>query len=341
MPIPGIPKIDINMIPFLIGGAMGIVFLAAGETLGTARSFAAKYHYEIDSDQELLAMGAANITSGLFRGITIDMSLSNTASGEDAGERTQLSSLVSAGLILLVVLFLAPLLTNLPSAVLGAIVLSSIVGLFNVAEIKRYYYQRKTDFFLALTALIGVVSTDVMTGLMFAVLLSVAMLLYRASRPYIATLGRRTGAPGEYGDISRNKEVELIPGLVILRLDAPLYFFNANVARTQILDLTKVNPPRVILLDLGASADLDIGTSDMLTALISDLRQVGVDMFFSQVRSSVRDRMRLTGLLAHIGDDHIFASVDSAVKSFESSQKPKRKMKKTPSDGEAQQLPNA
>jgi SulP family sulfate permease len=248
---------------------------------------------------------------------------------------------VSSGLILLVVLFLAPLLTNLPSAVLGAIVLSSIVGLFNVAEIKRYYFQRRTDFFLALTALIGVISSDVMTGLMIAVLLSVVMLLYRASRPYIATLGRRPGSPGEYGDISRNKEVELIPGLVILRLDAPLYFFNANVARTQILGQTKENPPKAILLDLGASADLDIGTSDMLTALISDLRQVGIDMFFSQVRSSVRDRMRLTGLLAHIGDDHIFASVDSAVKSFESGQKPKRKMKKTPTDGEAQQLPKA
>ena len=180
-----------------------------------------------------------------------------------------------------------------------------------------------------------------MTGLMIAVLLSVVMLLYRASRPYIATLGRRPGSPGEYGDISRNKEAELIPGLVILRLDAPLYFFNANVARTQILGQTKENPPKAILLDLGASADLDIGTSDMLTALISDLRQVGIDMFFSQVRSSVRDRMRLTGLLAHIGEDHIFASLDSAVKSFESSQKPKRKMKKTPAEGEAQQLPKA
>lgn len=327
MPVPGIPKIDPGMIPFLIGGAAGIVFLAAGETLGTARSFAAKYHYEIDSDQELLAIGAANITSGLFRGITIDMSLSNTASGEDAGERTQLSSLVSSGLILLVVLFLAPLLKNLPTAVLGAIVLSSILGLFNMAEIKRYYYQRKTDFYLAITALIGVISSDVMTGLIIAVLLSVVMLLYRASRPYIAILGRRKESPGEYADISRNNEIELIPGLVILRLDAPLYFFNANVARTQILDLTKENPPRAILLDLGASADLDIGTSDMLQALISDLRQAGIDMLFSQVRSSVRDRMRLTGLLDHIGTDHIFASIASAVKVFETSQKPKVKKK--------------
>ena len=107
------------------------MFLAVGETLGTGPAFAAKYHYEVDADQELLAMGAANVSSGLFQGITIDMSLSSTASGEAAGERTQLSSLVSAGVILAVVVFLAPLLRNLPSAVLGAIVLSSILGLFN------------------------------------------------------------------------------------------------------------------------------------------------------------------------------------------------------------------
>ncbi len=212
LPAPSIPRVGLSALGFLISGAAGIVFLAAGETLGTARAFAAKYHYDVDADQELLAMGTANITSGLFGGITIDMSLSNTASGESAGERTQLSSLVSAGLILLVVLFLAPLLQNLPTAVLGAIVLSSILGLFNFAELKRYYTQRKTDFYLAVTALIGVVFTDVMTGLMFAVLLSVVMLLYRASRPYIATLGRRPGSPGDYGDISRNKEIVVDPG---------------------------------------------------------------------------------------------------------------------------------
>ncbi len=146
LPAPSIPRVDLSTLGFLISGAAGIVFLAAGETLGTARAFAAKYHYEVDADQELLAMGTANITSGLFGGITIDMSLSSTASGESAGERTQLSSLVSAGLILLVVLFLAPLLQNLPTAVLGAIVLSSILGLFNFAELRRYYTQRKTDF---------------------------------------------------------------------------------------------------------------------------------------------------------------------------------------------------
>jgi SulP family sulfate permease len=310
-----IPIINLSAIPFLIGGAAGIVFLAVGETLGTGRTFAAKYHYEVDADQELLAMGAANVSSGLFQGITIDMSLSSTASGEAAGERTQLSSLVSAGVILAVVVLLAPLLRNLPAAVLGAIVLTSILGLFNFGELKRYYRQRKTDFALALIALVGVVSTTVMVGLALAVLLSLVMLLYRASRPYIALLGRRSS--GEYGDLDRHPDAQRIPGLVILRLDAPLYFFNANVARTQILAQTRVDPPlRGILLDLGASADLDIGTSDMLRDLTSDLRQTNIDLLLAQVRGSVRERMRVTGLFDHIGEDHILPSVDAAVQSF-------------------------
>jgi sulfate permease, SulP family len=310
-----IPIISLSAIPPLIVGAAGIVFLAVGETLGTGRAYAAKYHYEVNADQELLAMGAANVSSGLFQGITIDMSLSSTASGEAAGERTQLSSLVSAGVILAVVVFLAPLLRNLPSAVLGAIVLTSILGLFNFKEFRRYYRQRTTDFVLAVTALVGVLSTSVMVGLAIAVLLSVVMLLYRASRPYIAILGKR--ASGEYSDMGRHADAQPIPGLVVLRLDAPLYFFNANVARTQILAQTAVDPPpQAILLDLGASADLDIGTSDMLRDLVSDLRQANIDLLFAQVRGSVRRRMSKTGLFDHIGKDHIFLSVDAAVQSF-------------------------
>jgi sulfate permease, SulP family len=321
MPSPGLPVISLQAIPFLIGGAAGIVFLAVGETLGTGRTYAAKYHYEVNADQELLAMGAANIGSGMFQGITIDMSLSNTASGEAAGERTQLSSLVSAGVILAVVMFLAPLLKNLPSAVLGGIVLSSILGLFNFAEFKRYYAQRKTDFALACTALVGVAASDVMTGLMLAVFLSVVMLLYRASRPYIAILGKR--ANGEYSDLDRHADAQSIPGLVMLRLDAPLYFFNANVARTQILAQTTTDsPPQAILLDLAASADLDIGTTDMLRDLYSDLRTKQIDLLFAQIRSSVRDRMSKTGLLEHVGEDHLYSSIAAAVVAFQAQPAP-------------------
>ena len=193
--------------------------------------------------------------------------------------------------------------------------LSSILGLFNFKEFRRYYRQRTTDFILALTALVGVLSTSVMVGLAIAVMLSLVMLLYRASRPYIAILGKR--ASGEYGDVGRHVDAQPIPGLVILRLDAPLYFFNANVARTQILAQTAVDPPpQAILLDLGASADLDIGTSDMLRDLKSDLRQANIDLLLAQVRGSVRRRMSKTGLSDYFGEDHIFLSVDAAVRSF-------------------------
>jgi sulfate permease, SulP family len=292
------------------------VFLAVGETLGTGRAYAAKHHYEVNADQELLALGAANVGSGLFQGITIDMSLSNTASAEAAGARSQLSSLVSAGVILAAVVFLAPLLRNLPTAVLGGIVLSSILGLFNFEEFKRYYHQRKTDFILACTALVGVAATDVMTGLMIAVFLSLIMLLYRASRPYIAILGQR--ANGEYSDAGRHPDAQHIPGLVMLRLDAPLYFFNANVARTQILAQSVGDPPpQAILLDLAASADLDIGTADMLRDLCSDLRTNQIDLLFAQIRGSVYDRMERTGLLEHIGEDHLYASLAAAVAAFQ------------------------
>ena len=314
---PQIPHFGLENLPFLLGGAAGIVFLAVGETLGTGRTYAAKYHYEIDPDQELLALGAANVGSGLFQGITIDMSLSSTASGEANGEHTQLSTLVSAGVILLVVLFFAPLLKNLPNTVLGAIVLSSILGLFNLKEFRRYYDVRKTDFVLAMAALLGVISSSVMVGLVIAVLLSLVMLLYRASRPYIAVLGKQPGKGGDYADVARHNDAEIVPGLTILRLDAPLYFFNANVARTQILAQAAADPPpEAILLDLAATADLDIGTSDMLRDLDADMSHAQVELLYAEVRGSVRQRMRVTGLLDQITERDIFLSVDDAVQAF-------------------------
>ncbi len=169
---------------------------------------------------------------------------------------------------------------------------------------------------LACTALAGVAFSDVMTGLMLAVFLSLVMLLYRASRPYIAIVGRSPN--GDYNDLGRHADAQPLPELVILRLDAPLYFFNANVARTQILAKTTADPkPQAILLDLSASADLDIGTADMLRDLCSDLRANQIDLLFAQIRGSVRDRMTRTGLLENIGEDHLYASTAAAVAAFQ------------------------
>ena len=325
-PRPGLPDISVTDLPYLIAGAVGIVFLAVGESLGSARAFAAKYRYEINPDQELLALGAANLSAGLFQGLTVDASLSSTATADEAGARTQLSSIVTAVLIIVTVIALAPLFHNLPNAVLGAIVIASVIGLMDVAELRRYYASSRVDFVLATVALFGVISTDVLTGLIIAVFLSLVIILYRASRPGMAVLGKVPGQEAAYGDLVRHPENILVPGALILRLDAPLYFLNANVARGQILDLISASQPApvAVIFDLGGSADLDIASLDMLKNLVVELDEIGIAVLLAQVRGGVRDRLRQAGLMAEIGEDRIYLSVAAAVHDFEQ-QPPKDK----------------
>ncbi len=194
------PARPLTSIPYLALGAAGIVFLAVGESVGAGRAYAARHRYEIDPDQEMLALGTANLASGLFGGFTTDASLSQTATAESAGAKSQLASLVTSGLILATAVLLAPLFQNLPNAVLGAIVIAAVLGLMDVAEMRRYWAWRRTDFLIAVTAMIGVLLTTVLTGMILAVLLSVMFVLYRASRPYVAALGRM---PGYRGDVRR------------------------------------------------------------------------------------------------------------------------------------------
>ena len=200
IPIPGLPNISLLDLPFLAAGAAGIVFLAVGESLGAGRAFAARHKYEIDADQELVALGAANLSTGLFGGFTVDASLSQSATAESAGTRSQLSSIVTAALILATAVLLAPLFENLPNAVLGAIVIAAVLSLMDVGELRRYAATRRTDFILAIVALVAVVTTTVLVGLVVAVLLSLMLVLYRASRPYVARIGKLSG---ERGDVCR------------------------------------------------------------------------------------------------------------------------------------------
>ena len=319
LPTPSLPQVSLGDLPYLITGAIGIVFLAVGESLGSARSFAAKHRYEINPDQELIALGAANISAGLFQGFTVDASLSSTATADEAGARTQLSSIVTAALIIITLLVLAPLFYNLPNAVLGAIVIASVIGLMDMAELKRFYGSNRVDFVLAMVAMFGVLTTDVLTGLLIAVFLSLLIILYRASRPYVAVLGEVPGQVATYGDVARHPENMQVPGLLIVRLDAPIYFLNANVARGQILGLVTASqpPPRAILFDLGASADLDVASLDMLKNLVRELEEAGVDVLLAEVRGKVRDRLRKASVMADIGENRIYQSVPAAVHDFE------------------------
>jgi len=318
VPTPGLPRISLLDIPYLTAGAAGIVFLAVGESLGAGRAFASRHGYTIDADQELIALGTANLASGLFSGFTVDASLSQSATGETAGGRSQVASLVTAGLILATAVVLAPLFANLPNAVLGAIVIAAVASLVDVAELRRYFEWRRTDFLLAMAALVGVVTTTVLVGLVIAVLLSLTALLYRASRPYIAILGRLRPEEATYVDLGRHPNAEMIPGLLIVRIDAPLYFFNANVAHDQILGLVASAdpPPTVVVLDIGASSDFDVTTTDVVRELARELGERSIRLWLAQVKGAVRDRLRRTGTMDVLGEDRIFLSVGAAVEAF-------------------------
>jgi MFS superfamily sulfate permease-like transporter len=302
----------------LVASAGGIVFLAVGESVGTARAFAAKHHYEIEPNQELIALGAANLSAGLFQGFTVDASLSSTATGDEAGVKTQLSSIISAILIFFTITLLADLFTNLPNAVLGAVVIFSVLGLVDLRPLRRFYRECRSDFWLSMTALIGVIAAGVLAGLLVAVFLSVIIVVYRSSRPYVAVLGKVPLLPGTYGNLERHPEYERIPGLVILRLDAPLFFANANVARTHILNLVAASQPpaKAVLLDIGSSNTLDITSLDMLKSLVGDFHDAHVEVLLAQVRGPVRDELRVSKLMDQIGEKNIYLSVDSGVQAF-------------------------
>lgn len=319
LPSLAIPDVPLSAIPYLILGAAGIVFLAVGESVGAGRAYAVRHGYDLDTDQELLALGVANVSSGLFGGFVADASLSQTATAEASGAKTQLASLVTAGLVLATAIFLAPLFQNLPNAVLGAIVIAAVLSLMDVAELRRYWRWRRTDLLIALVAMVGVLLTTVLVGMLLAVLLSILFVLYQASRPRIVSIGRMPGVRAGYGDLSRHPDAEEIGGLLIVRLDAPLYYFNANVAKAQIIALVNTcePPPEEVLLDIAATADLDVTTSDMLFELVRELRGRSVDVSLAQVKGTVRDRLRRTGLMSEIGADHIYLSVGSGVTDFE------------------------
>jgi high affinity sulfate transporter 1 len=317
-PLPSIPGVSLGDIGFLVAGAAGIVIIAVGESLGSARTFANKYSYELQPDQELVALGMANLGTGIFQGFAADASLSASAVADTAGGRTQLSSIVTGLLLLITVSFFTNLFRNLPNAVLAAILITSTLGLMDVKELRRFYATRKIDFWLAITALVGVITTNVLTGLVIAALLSIALVLYQASRPYMAVLGRLPRDEEVYGDIARHPGSQAIPGLLIVRFDAPLYFFNANVARSQVLQLIKAGapPPEAVLIDLAASGDFDIATTDMLGELIANLDEMKVRLMLAQAKGSVRDALRRAGLAGKIGEGHIYMSVQLAVHDY-------------------------
>ena len=317
LPAPHLPSVRASDLVGLLPSAAGIAIVVYAEALSGARTFAVRHSYELDANQELIALGLANIGSGAFGGIVVSGGLSGSALSDSSGAQSQLTGILGAVVMLLTVLFITRVLHDLPEAILGAVVVRAVWGLIDVKALRRYATIRAVDVAPALAALVGVLALGVLPGLGIAVGLSLAILIYRASRPHAAVLGR---VPGEltFTDVARHPENERFPGLLIFRLDASLFFANAGFAVDRLNELLTVTqpPPRSVVWDMETTTDLDVTAAETLTRVVLQLRATQRDIVFARVRDPVRDVFRRCGLLALAGEDHLFLTVQDAVEAY-------------------------
>lgn len=315
----GLPSLQIpivrpvDLLPLMLG-AVAMVFVALGESLGTARSFAAEHQNRIDTDQELVALGAANLGAGLFQGFAVGANPSTTASTNAARARSQIASLVTAGIIMLTISTRVDVISYLPQAVVAMAVIISASHLLDLKKLNRYYRMRKIDFVLAVVALVGVFVVGILPGLLTAVFLSLFIVLYQSSQPHLAVLGKLPGHDA-FVDINENPDTEQIPGLLIVRPDAPLFFINANTLHSQIRRLVASASRTIeaVLIDLSASEDLDVASTDMLKNLKDDLGDGNVGLLLADVKTITRERLEHTGLMDQIEEGNVYLRVEEGV----------------------------
>jgi len=321
LPSVSVPDIAAADVVPLMAAAAGMALVIFSESLGTAQNFATKHGYEIDPDQELIALGFANAGSGFLGGLAGGGSLSQSSVNEAAGARSEMSPLVAGALVLVTVLFLTPLFKNLPEAVLAALIIHAVVHLMKVREFRLYYGERRVEFWLGLATLVGVITLDVLPGLLIGVISMLLLVVYQASRPHLAVLGRVPTVAGAWGDVERHPDYVGAPGLLVLRLEGPVFYANATLVRDRIKFLVgaAVPVPRAVVLDVGANNDIDITTAEVLDRLVRTLRSAGVDFALAEARSPVVDRVRrgdVAGLISLVGENRIFHTIDEAVRAL-------------------------
>ena len=315
LPSVGVPDVPSENIPALMAAAAGMLLVIYSESLGAAQNFATKYDYEIDPNQELIALGVANAGSGFVGGLAAGGSLSQSAVNEGAGAKSEASSLVAALLMVVTVLVLMPVFKNLPEAVLAALIIHAVSHLWKVKEFRRYYTERRIEALLGIATLLGVITIDVLPGLVIGVVSMLLLVVYNASRPHIGVLARVPGRPGAFGDVDRHPDYERIPGLLVLRLESPLFYANAAQVRDRVKYLVGVsNPlPRAVVLEAGATVDLDITSAEALEQLVTQLRAADIDFALADIRQPMIRQLQRTGLLKVVREDKVFRTVDEAV----------------------------
>jgi high affinity sulfate transporter 1 len=311
-----VPSVHASDIPLLIGGAFGIALVSLADTIATASAFAGRSGKEIDGNREMLGVGAANIAAGLFQGFPVSTSGSRTAVAEQAGAKTQVTGLVGAVAIATMLLAFPGLLRDLPQPTLAAVVIVASLSLADIPGVVRLWRQRRTECGLSIAAFLGVAVLGVLPGIVVAVGLSVANVFRRAWWPYQTVLGRVDTLRG-WHDVRSYPEAEQIPGLVVFRFDAPLFFANARTFRDQVARLAAADPrPAWIVVAAEPITDVDTTASDMLQTLDESLNAKGVSLVFAEMKDPVRRKIERYELTRTIDPRHFYPTLEAAIAAF-------------------------
>lgn len=318
LPTLTFPQVPITTYLAMILPAMGVLLVAYSEALGVAHEFAEKHGYEVDANQELNAHAAANLVSGLFGGMLAAGSMSASAVKEGAGARSQMTNLVTWVVTIITVLFLTPLFATLPEAVLAALIIHAVWHIIASRKLQKLRLASRVEFWFGVLALAGVLFIDVLQGMIIGVVASLVFVIYKTSRPHISSLGRVPGVPGAYSDLGRHPENTPVPGVLIVRVDAQLYYANALTVRDNVKAMIAelAAPPRAVILDSAAWDEIDVTSTDVLKGLVKELHGNGIDVYLAEVHAPVLEYGRQTGLLDAIGEDHVYPTVDAAVRAI-------------------------
>ena len=333
LPALGTPDVAAADYLALAPAAAAVMLVGFAEGLGAAKTYAARHHYEVDANRELLGLGAANLGSGLSSGMVVNGSLSKTAVNGSAGARSQVSGLVVAALTILTLLFLTGLFENLPQATLAAVVIAAVIELVDFPALATLYriatrelrgiygIAVRPDFIAAVAALAGVLVFDTLPGLFIGIVVSLLLLLYRASRPHVAVLGQVPGTSGQYGDIQRHPENELEPGIALLRVEGGLFFANADTVRAAVRAHAAEPGTRAVVLDAETAPFIDVSAARMLVQVTDDLRRLGVELVLTRSVGQVRDVLRRADTAATLPP--AYPSVQAAVEALSDGSRPR------------------
>ena len=314
---PQIPDVTLTDLSLLFAAAIGIALVNFAEGNSMAREFAQRDGVKLDADQELIGLGAANVGAGLFQGFTIGASLSKSSAAYAAGMQTQMASIVAAGLTIVVALFLTGLFEGLPEATLGGIVIVAVSGMVKTQRLKELYRLRRTDFALAVVALLAVLSLETLTALAFAVLLSIVLLVVRAARAPLRRLGELPG--GAFVELETHPEAHERAKTLVFRPDAELFFANAEAVVEEVyVAATEHEPPaRAVVVDLELTGDLDVPAAEALGLLAGRFAEADIALALARVNGTSIDLLEKTGVVDAIGRERVGGRVEDAVRALE------------------------